>query len=149
MTSQLLALAYKESMFSLFLCKWSRTETAGERVRLCFYTILLLLNCLHHFILVSEVNEVQRKGWQENGHHRKPLCLRTFWHFISGTPFTTFIDFVPALFRSKRIMQPAFVCVCAVCYLNSVHLCRWHHRVQSRESPEAEYLNTEGWWDGV
>lgn len=34
--------------------------------------------------------------------------------------------------------------VCAVCYLNSAHLCQWNHKVQSRESPEAEYLEREG-----
>lgn len=33
--------------------------------------------------------------------------------------------------------------VCTVCYLNSAHLCQWNHKVQSRESPEAEYLKME------
>lgn len=37
-----------------------------------------------------------------------------------------------------------WVCVCVcVWYLNSVHRCQWHRRVQNRESPEAEYLGQE------
>ncbi len=91
----------------------------------------------------SKVKESRwkRKKWRLSLENNNMWWSTVLWGFV-------FDDNGSCPLQEQGVFYATCVCVsvCTACYLNSVHLRQWHHRVQRRESPEAEYLEKEGWW---